>query len=139
MDTITIPYQTEIAQDGFAVYSDTFQRMNLRRGRQMLQRIGLDTLSPDLQCLAWMTWRGTSETWHADGGSTDYLAVGDITDQISDDEAELLVELEPKLRRWWVNEGVGSMTPEVTAIHDMLLSLAASLVDSWEAREKDWQ
>jgi hypothetical protein len=135
MNATTIPFQTEIAREGWGWASDEFTRINFRRGRNMLRRIGLDTNSPDLAYLAWRTWQDVSKCWNAGRDDEDYLAVGEITDAISDHEAELLVELEPGLRRWWA-EGIGGMTPEVTAIHDCLLSVSASLVDRWQEQDE---
>lgn len=129
MTTLTIPFQTEAARSYIesttGSMDEAYSRM-IKRGANCLRGIGFRTLSPDLNFLAYLVWNGLTE----DRWDEDYLVVGDVSDLVSDNEAELLVELEPVLKAR-VSGSAGGMTPEVTALHDLLLEMSANLVDHY--------
>ena len=88
-------FQTEIARSYVqSSTSDDPYKPMLARGRSVLKRVGVQGVGVDLQFLAYLLWWNLSK----DNLDEDYLVVGEISDQVSDREAELLVEIEPALR-----------------------------------------
>jgi hypothetical protein len=114
---------------------DDYIKVVLHRGRRALRRAGYEMNSPDAQVLAYLTERAVAQQWHDCGNADeDYLAAGDVLDKyVTDHDAELLSEIGLGL----VPEpAVGSMTPEVTAIHTLLLDVANATREKLEQQEE---
>lgn len=105
-------------------------KVMLRKGRYWLRQAGLPPDSDDLALLTYKCVSGMSVLKRADSLDDDYLVAGDVLDQyVSDHDAELLCELVPLSPV----EPVGSMTPEVTAVHDALLDVCGAMREAWES------
>jgi len=105
---------------------------NMRlRGRYWLGQAGLPTTSEDLVLLAFLCHQGVSELYTAGRLDEDWVVAGEVLDNyVGDHDAELLCELVPLPAEY----PVGSMTPEVTAVHTALLLVCGAMRDAWGER-----
>ena len=103
---------------------DSYLDWYLRGGKARLKAVGIESKSDDLAILAGLVVRGVAALPNQ-RLDEDYIVAGDVLDQyVTDHDAELLAELEPAIGGR-VGEVVGGMTPEATAVHDVLLDVAA--------------
>lgn len=117
---------------------DQYVTFAVRKGNNWLRIAQINgSGSDDLAVLAFLLWRGMGELLN-DGGDLDddYLVAGNILDEyVTDHDAELLVQSIPALAAE-VGEPVGGMTPEVTAVHTLLLDIVGTMRERWQDREE---
>lgn len=133
---------TQFVTSGAAAYLDSssgtnlpeYFRVVLKKGRTWVRRAGHPTTSDDLAFLAYRCHAACSDLYRRHRLDDDYLAAGDVLDEfVTDHDAELLCQLLPLLPV----PPVGSMTPHVTAVHDVLLDICATIRERWEAHDEE--
>jgi hypothetical protein len=110
----------------------------VRKGNNWLRIAGIDgSGSNDLAWLAYECWTGMSEYLHRGPEflDDDYEVAGDVLDELSDHDCELLVEVVPAIARE-VGEPVGGMTPEATAVHTVLLEVVGAMRERWQDEDR---
>jgi len=116
---------------------EPFATTATRQGRACLKLIDAHGSSDDLAFAAYLVWKRLGE-YKADGFdyvADDYIIVGEVTDMVTDADAELLVQIDPAVRKR-VTGVVGGMTIEVSAVHDLLLEMSAALTSRWAEKEE---
>jgi hypothetical protein len=117
--------------------AEPFATNAVRKGRACLKLINVTGSSDDLAFAAYLVHSRLGDLMRqgADYVTWDFEAVGEVSDMITDEDAELLAQIDPALRERCSSQGVGSMTPEVTAVHDLLLEMSAALAAQWAEEE----
>lgn len=111
----------------------------VRKGRTVLSRIGVRNASADLAFAGYLVWRKLGDLKNAgyDYEAEDYLAVGEVSDMITDRDGVLLAQFDECIRnRVACGSIVGGMTIEISAIHDLLLEAGGALAASWAEKEE---
>jgi hypothetical protein len=108
----------------------------IRKGRACLKRVAVYGASTDLALAAYLVWSKLGQFMHDgyDYEAEDFLVVGEVSDMVTDHDAELLAEIDPAVRNR-VGSPAGGMSPEVTAVHDLLLEVSYALARSWAEQE----
>lgn len=136
---------TQFVTEGASTYVDgvtgtdteAYKSLIVRKGVAWQRKVGIETRCDDLALLAYLCWRGMSELSREERLDDDYLVAGDVLDtHVTDHDAELLVEVVPEIAKE-VNGEVGGMTPEVTAVHTVLLRIVGAMREAWSDREGD--
>jgi hypothetical protein len=129
-------FSTDFANDyasGIVGAKNEFLASATMQGLSWLRAAGVSgRVSDDLCLAAYMTANATKALPNTEDS---YLMAGEISDQISDHDAELLVEMDPAVRSR-VGSEVGAMTAEVTAVHDLLLDVASAVEARIREREE---
>jgi hypothetical protein len=137
----TLQIQTEGVgawRSGVHDTDDQYVKLAVKKGNNWLRIAGINgSGSDDLAILAFLLWRGMSELYREDETmDEDYLVAGNVLDEwVTDHDAELLAESIPAIASE-VGEPVGGMTPEVTAVHTVLLDIVGTMRERWSEREE---
>jgi hypothetical protein len=142
MTKTDIPFVTDFAAEYVAGVSgpgaEQYLLTAIARGFACMREAGMAAESPDLALAVHMLHGELGRGMHdgRDIYDESYLFAGNVSDRISDHDAELLAQLEPEVRAQFSQPG-GSMTLEVTAIHDLLCEVANTLAEGWQGGERD--
>lgn len=117
--------------------AEPFATTAVRQGRACLKLIDVTQCSDDLAFAAYLVWKRLGE-FKNDGFdyvSDDYILVGEVTDLVTDADAELLAQIDPAVQKRMTGQS-GGMTVEVTAVHDLMLEMSGALASRWAEKEE---